>query len=186
LLNTLKTDDRIDSQFWTSQRKEEMMIRYTTIEHSIFSTWRNIPSPVTMPITTNSMQYQLVCLCTSSGCCTDNTCSKCKNSYYHIFIFLLCASTLILNCHCWEGTWNIKLPNSIKSLLKLSKNDWDWDLSTTFDWTYIKSSYDVIPLKIQSLLHLFVHGIYVPVKDHTQCLYQTWQWLSFARCTISV
>jgi len=105
-------------QFPTTHRDEEMMIRYTTKEHSKCSTWRNIPSPVTMPITTNNMQYQLVCLCTSSGSWTDSICQKCKNSYYHILKFLLCTSISVFNSHCWEGTWTFKLPKIVKSLLK--------------------------------------------------------------------
>lgn len=108
-------------QFQTTHRKGEMLIRYTTTEHTKCSTWRNMPSPVTTPITTNKMQYQLVCVSTSSGSCTDNTCQKCKNSYYHIFKFLLCVSISVFNSHCWEGTWAIKLPKSVKSLLEIPK-----------------------------------------------------------------
>ena len=101
-------------------------------EHSKCSTWRNIPSPVTMPITTNNMQYHLVRLCTSSGSITESTCQKCKNIYYHTFKFLLCVSILVFNSHCQEGTWAIKLPKSVKPLLEIPKDDLDWDLSATF------------------------------------------------------
>lgn len=126
-INTLQTDDRLSIPKYTQGARTE---------HSKCSTWRNIPSPVTMPYTTNNMQYQLVSLCTSSGSCTDSTCQKRKNSYYHIFKFLLCVSILVFNSHCWEGTWAIKLPKSVKSLLEIPKDDLDWDLLVTF-WSNV-------------------------------------------------
>ena len=136
MLNTLTTDDRIVNSQLHTARVKRWADTYITKEHSKFSTWRNMPSPVTMPITTNNMQYQLVCVFTSSGACTDSTCQKCKNSYYHIFKFLLCVFISIFKSHCWERTWAIKLP-VLSHFWKLQKDDWDWDLSKTI-WLNIR------------------------------------------------